>query len=54
MKSAQLLLANILCHIAVNKNELENLANDQGVELKELTMNCAISGFGDKFEENKH
>lgn len=54
LKSSQLLLANILCHAATNKEELESLANDQGIEIKELTFNCAFSGFSDKFDANKH
>jgi len=54
IKSAQLLLANILCHVATTKEELENIADDQGVEMKELTFNCALTGFSDKFDINKH
>ena len=54
IKSAQLLLANILCQIAANKNELEQITNDQGVEIKELTLNCSVTGFSDKFEIIKH
>lgn len=54
IKSAQLLLANILCHVATNKEELENIANGQGVEIKELTFNCAFTGFSHKFDMNKH
>jgi hypothetical protein len=52
--SAQLLLANILCHVATTKEELENIADNQGVEIKELTFNCAFTGFSDKFNLNKH
>lgn len=54
IKSAQLLLANILCHVATTKEELENITEDQGVEIKELTFNCAFTGFSDKFDVNKH
>lgn len=54
IKSAQLLLANILCHVATTKEELKNIADNQGVEMKELTFNCALTGFSDKFDINKH
>lgn len=54
IKSAQLLLANILCHVATSKNELEKVVDEQGVEMKELTFNCAFTGFSDKFDFNKH
>jgi hypothetical protein len=54
IKSAQLLLANVLCHVATNKEELESISNDQGAEIKELTFNCAFTGFSDKFDLNKH
>ena len=54
IKSAQLLLANILCHVATNKEELEKISDDQGIEIKELTFNCAFTGFSEKFELNKH
>jgi hypothetical protein len=54
IKSSQLLLANVLCHVAANKTELTDLADHQAVEVKELTFNCAFSGFANKFEVNKH
>jgi hypothetical protein len=54
IKSAQLLLANILCQVAQNKNELEEIANQQCIELKELIFDCAMTGFSQKFESNKH
>ncbi len=54
IKSAQLLLANILCQVSANKGELEKICIDQGVEIKELTLNCAFTGFSDKFDLNKH
>ncbi len=53
IKSAQLLLANILCQVVMSKEELENITNEQGIEIKELTFNCAYSGFLDKFSMNK-
>src|SRR5438309_2261067 len=54
IKSAQLLLANILCHVATNKDELEKIASEQGEEIKELTLTCALTGFSDKFDINTH
>lgn len=54
IKSSQLLLANILCHIAMNKDELEQISNEQGADIKELVLNCAYSGFANKFDFNKH
>lgn len=54
IKSSQLLLVNILCHVATTKEELENIADSQGGEMKELIFNCAFTGFSDKFEINKH
>jgi len=54
VKSAQLLLANILCHIATSKEELKKITDDQGDEMSELTFNCAFTGFSDKFNANKH
>jgi hypothetical protein len=54
IKSAQLLLANILCHVATNKEELEKISDEQGLEIKELTFNCAFTGFSNKFNLNKH
>lgn len=54
IKSAQLLLANILCHISDTKEELENITSSQGMEMKELTFNCAFTGFSDKFDLKKH
>lgn len=54
IKSAQLLLANILCHVADNKEELEKISDDQGLELKDLTFNCAFMAFTHKFDLNKH
>lgn len=54
IKSAQLLLANILCHAAADKEELEKLSDDQGAEMKELIYNCAYTGFSNKFDLNRH
>lgn len=54
IKSAQLLLANILCHVAANNDELVQIADEQGVEMKELVFNCAYTGFGHKFDVQKH
>lgn len=54
IKSAQLLLSNILCHVATNKEELEKISNEQGIQLKELIFNCAFTGFANKFDLNKH
>jgi hypothetical protein len=54
IKSAQLLLANVLCHVAMTKDELDNIADAQGAEMKELTLNCAFSGFMEKFDMSKH
>lgn len=54
IKSSQLLLANILCHVAINKDELDKISEMQGMELKELIVNCAFSGFSDKFALNKN
>jgi hypothetical protein len=54
IKSAQLLLSNILCHVVTTKEELENVTDAQGAEIKELTFNCAFAGFSAKFDVNKH
>ncbi len=54
MKSAQLLLANIICQIATDGDELKKITDNQGAEIKELTFNCSFTGFADKFEIIKH
>lgn len=54
IKSAQLLLANILCHVAITKEELEMISTDQAMQIKELTNHCAFTGFSDKFDLKKH
>ena len=51
IKSTQLLLANILCQIATNKNELIKVTDEQGREIKELTLNCAHTGFANNFRQ---
>lgn len=54
IKSSQLLLANVLCQVAANEEELHELLSAQELELKELTLDCAMSGYGEKFQFNKH
>lgn len=54
IKSSQLLLANVLCQIASTEDELQQLLSSQGEELKELTLDCAASGYGEKFQVKKH
>lgn len=54
IKSAQLLLANVLCHVVANKDELDKILEYQGEEIKELTIDCSFTGFSDKFKVNKH
>ena len=54
IKSSQLLLANILCHVANNKDELMKIVDEQGGDMRELVFNCAYSGFAHKFDSNKH
>lgn len=54
IKSAQLLLANILCSVAENKDELDELSNRQLDELKILISDCAMTGFAKKFGILKH
>lgn len=54
IKTTQLLLANILCHVVVNKEELEKIIEEQGLDIKEMTLNCAYSGFANKFNGDKH
>lgn len=54
IQSSQLLLANILCHVALNTQELEDLMNEQSAEIRELTLHCAQAGFSDKFHFEKH
>jgi hypothetical protein len=54
IKSAQLLLANVLCHVATTQGELEAITDAQGSDVKELTLNCASTGFSEKFSVQKH
>lgn len=54
IKSSQLLLANILCHAANNSVELGKILDEQDGDMRELVLNCAHSGFADKFDQNKH
>ena len=54
IKSAQLLLANILCSVAETKEELDQLSNYQLDELKHLITDCAMTGFAKKFGVIKH
>ncbi len=54
IKSSQLMLANVLCHIALNKKELEDLISTQGQEIKDLTWDCMVTGFAKKFEVMEH
>lgn len=54
IKSAQLLLANILCQVAEQNEELEGLIEIQGEEIKELTFTCAYTAFARKFNLNMH
>jgi len=54
IKSSQLLLANILCQVASTEEELQQLLHSQGEELKELTLDCAASGYAEKFQLKKH
>ena len=53
IKSAQLMLANILCQVAINKEELEKILQDQGNDVIELTHNCAMSAYSEKFSFHK-
>lgn len=54
IKSAQLLLSNVLCHVAMDNSELDKIIHDQGDEIKELTYNCAFTAFANKFNLHKH
>lgn len=54
IKSSQLLLANVLCQVASNIDQLHDLLNAQITEIKNLTINCAYTGFTEKFKVIKH
>lgn len=49
IKSAQLLLANVLCQVAIDRDELEMIAQEQGAEMNQLIFDCAVIGFSSKF-----
>lgn len=54
VRSVQLLLANIICQVALNKNELDMLANAQNDDMKELIETCAVIKYAHKFGIVKH
>ena len=54
IKTVQLLLANVLCHVAGNKDELDGLISVQGEEVGELVQTCANMAFPEKFGLIKH
>jgi hypothetical protein len=54
IKTVQLLMANVLCHVAADKEELDQLLSIQGEEIAELTRMCANMAFTEKFGLNKH
>lgn len=54
IKSTQLLLANVLCQIAADHDELNKLMDEQAEDIKELTHTCAHTGFADKFKTHTH
>lgn len=54
IKSVQLVLANILCQIAISKEELDDIANQQGEDIKELIYDCAMTAFAKKFNMSNH
>lgn len=54
IKAAQLLLANVLCQVVQNEEELNRILEDQGPEIKFLTLDCAHSAFPEKFPSRKH
>ncbi len=54
IKAAQLLLANVLCQVAVDKEELDTIVNLQADEIKEIVDDCVSTGFADKFLPHKH
>lgn len=53
-KSSELLLANVVCQIAMNRQELSQIVEELGEDMKELIESCAVSGFAEKFEIHKH
>ncbi len=54
IKAAQLMLANILCQVAANTEELDQLAAMQDDELKGLIHYCIHTAFSNKFECHQH
>jgi hypothetical protein len=54
IKATQLLLANVLCQVAVDKPELDTITDLQADELKELISDCIATGFADKFSQSRH
>lgn len=54
IKTVQLLLANVLCHVAGNKQEFDDIVTVQGAEISELSYACANTAFAEKFGMNKH
>lgn len=54
VKTVQLLLANVLCHVAVNRQEFDEIVALQGEEITELAYTCANTAFAGKFGLEKH
>lgn len=54
IKTVQLLMANVLCHVAANKQEFDDIVTVQGSEIAELSYACAQTAFAEKFGLNKH
>jgi hypothetical protein len=54
IKTVQLLLANVLCHVAHNKAEFDDIVTVQGAEITDLSYACANTAFAGKFGLNKH
>ena len=54
IKSVQLLLANILCQVVSDMSELNEITDAQGADIKELSLNCALTGYTEKFNVKKH
>lgn len=54
IKTVQLLLANVLCHVAKNKQEFDDIVTVQGAEITELAYTCANVAFAAKFDIDKH
>lgn len=54
IKTVQLLLANVLCHVAQSKAEFDDIVTVQGAEITDLAYACANTAFAGKFGINKH